>query len=919
MSARRVPPGRDDPAWLAWARAQRASEAGDVAVALRWLERARRLLPGDDLVGLTLGSVRLAAGDPEGAASLLRPLAERGIGAQAWAALAAAEISCGAVDRAAQAVAAALRQGIVTPELAALATRVTTLAGLPGWCGIGPGWHLRVVGSPPRSILLDGEAIGAAEAIERGETIVVGGADGAWLGSPLPIGRLRAAQGFVAEIAGGLQGWAWYPADPERALRLTLDGALGGPGGTCSVVPEVIADGVEGVSPLARPWRISVDAVTSSALGNPVAVFGPDGRHLLGSPVWIGIVPAAQCLEAPLVDLRMRAVDIVMPVYGAAAETLAGLRAVLASVPADSVVHVVDDASPDVALGAGLDRLAAEGLIRLHRHAATVGFPGAANTGMRAAVGRDVVLLNSDTVVPAGWLERMRAAAYSGEAVGTATPLSGDGTIVTYGDGASGLDAVAAVANGGMVAPLPVGVGFCLFIRRDCLDQVGALREDLFAQGYGEESDFCLRASACGWRHVAALDVFVEHLGGRSFGAGRADLRRRNQAILERHHPGYAALVAAHEAADPLFAARRRMDAVRWAAERQAAAVVLMSHGAGGGVDEMVAARGAALRAEGVRPVVLVPAEGGCRVEGYDDLRFLVPEEVPALAALLRGDGVRHVEVHHLLGHDHGVMAVAGLLGAPVETWLHDAAAFCPRIALIGPERRYCGEPEVAACVACVAAAGSNLTEEIGVAALVARSAADLMGSRRVVVPSGDMARRVRRHFPAVWAEVLPWEDDRRWPAVEAMVKAGVTRVCVVGAIGVEKGYDVLLGCVADARRRGLALEFVVCGTTADDERLMAAGPVFVTGRYAPEEAVGLIRAQRASVAFIPSIWPETWCFALSRAWGAGLAAIAFDLGAPAERIRATGRGWLLPLGLPVERVNDSLLRLASAPAGLQP
>lgn len=858
--------------------------------------------------------MRLAAGDPDGAVALLRPIAERGNGAAAWVALAAAEVAGGNVDRAVRAVGTALRSGVVTPELAGLADRVSTMAGLPGWCGIDAGWRLRVVSRSAYTALLDGAAFDASEAIERGETIEVSGADGVLLGSGLPIGSLRGVQGFVEAMNGGLRGWAWHPADPQRAPRLMLQGS----GGMCSLVAGPAVDGIEGLSPLARPREIRVGAALIATLGESVAVLDAEGRHLLGSPVWSGVRLSPAREEAARVDLQGRAVDVVMPVFGAAVETMAGLRAVLASIPAGSVVHVVDDASPDAGLRAALDGLAGEGLIRLHRLGARVGFPGAANAGIRAAAGRDVVLLNSDTVVPPGWLERLRAAAYSGEVVGTATPLSGDGTIVSYGDGASGLDVVAAAANAGTVAPVPVGVGFCLFIRRDCLDQVGLLQEDLFAQGYGEESDFCLRARACGWRHVAALDVFVEHLGGRSFGAGRSDLRRRNQAILERRHPGYAALVAAHVMADPLFAARRRMDAVRWAAGRRETAAVLVSHGAGGGVDELVAMRAAALRAAGSRPVVLVPAPGGCRVEGFDDLRFAVPDEVPALAALLRGDGVRHVEVHHLLGHEHRVLTLAGLLGVPIETWLHDAAAFCPRIALIGPAQRYCGEPPVAGCVACVAAAGSNLQEAIGVEALVTRSAADLAASRRVVVPSVDMARRVRRHFPAVRPEVVPPEDDEGWPAAE--VRAGdVALVCVVGAIGVEKGYDVLLECAADARRRGLALEFVVCGTTADDERLMATGPVFVTGRYSPEDAVKLIRAQGAAVAFIPSIWPETWCFALSRAWGAGLKAVAFDLGAPAERIRRTGRGWLLPLGLPVERVNDALVRLASATAALQP
>ena len=203
--------------------------------------------------------------------------------------------------------------------------------------------------------------------------------------------------------------------------------------------------------------------------------------------------------------------------------------------------------------------------------------------------------------------------------------------------------------------------------------------------------------------------------------------------------------------------------------------------------------------------------------------------------------------------------------------------------------------------------------------ALVARSAVDLAESRRVVVPSVDWARRMRRQFPGVRTEIVPWEDDRALPPLEFGRAGDVARICVVGAIGVEKGYDVLLACAADARGRGLPLEFVVCGCTEDDERLMAAGPVFVTGRYAADAAVNLIRAEAATLAFIPSIWPETWCFALTRAWQAGLAAVAFDLGAQAERIRQTGRGHVLPLGLPASRVNDALLQLASARMGLQP
>jgi GT2 family glycosyltransferase len=94
--------------------------------------------------------------------------------------------------------------------------------------------------------------------------------------------------------------------------------------------------------------------------------------------------------------------------------------------------------------------------------------------------------------------------------------------------------------NGGTVVDIPVGVGFCMYMRRDCLDAVGLLRADVFAQGYGEENDFCLRARHLGWRHVAAPGVFVAHVGGQSFGTAARHLQARNSSLLERMHPGYA-------------------------------------------------------------------------------------------------------------------------------------------------------------------------------------------------------------------------------------------------------------------------------------------------------------------------------------------------------------------------------------------
>ena len=911
----------------AWDRAQRERDAGELDAACRWLERAHRLVPDDPLVRLTFGAVLLEAGAAERALPLLDGVArETGI-ADAWIALASCQLALEAEEPCIEALERALRSRVPDPALASLAGRVVRRFRRPGWCGLDGDGRVHSGPGRPTRIVLDGVTVRGSKlpaSWRSAQTLEVSGARGPFIGSPLPVRRLTALAGCVAAERGGIDGWAWHPADPDRDPRIIVRGARF----AAMLTASDPADGIDGLPPLSRPRGFSLSAEQVEAMGAPIAVTDADGRPLLGSPldpnlerrgspafapIWADLVGSARPVES-----AAREVDVVVPVHGGGAETLACLDSVLASVPASTVVHVVDDASPDAALHDALRALHAAGRIRLLRHAENRGFPAAANAGLRAAEGRDAVLLNSDTLVPPGWLERLRRAAYSGPAIGSATPLSNEATIVSYPDPAGGnavpdrADQIAQRANAGLTAELPVGVGFCLYLRRDCLDQVGLLREDLFAQGYGEENDLCLRARHAGWRHVAALDVFVAHVGGRSFGAGRAQLRRRNAAILNRHHPGYDALIAAHIAADPLFEARRRMDALRWVEARwDAGAVLLVTHAEGGGVAELVASRCAALRAQGMRPVVLRPAKGGCQIDGFPNLRFALPSELADFAALLRPDRPTHIEVHHLLGHEHALLDLARLLDLPVDIWVHDYAAFCPRIALVGGERRYCGEPDVEGCAACVADFGSKLCETIAVPDLLARSAREFAASRRVVAPTQDAAQRLRRHFPGLAPEIVPWEDDGALLPPDDIVHNARLRICVVGAIGAEKGYDVLLACVRDARRRSLPLDFVVVGRTEDDERLLAAGPVFVTGPYKPDEAVPLIRAQRADLAFFPSVWPEVWCFALSRAWQAGLRVVAFDLGAQAERIRATGRGALLPLGLPPAAVNDALLRLA--------
>mgnify|MGYP001807094545 CR=1 FL=1 len=277
-------------------------------------------------------------------------------------------------------------------------------------------------------------------------------------------------------------------------------------------------------------------------------------------------------LERGRPDGTRATVDVVVPVHGGRPLTLQAIASVLEATTCEAYeLVVVDDASPDPLLRGELETLAGAGLITLLANERNIGFVGSANRGMGLHPARDVFLLNSDARVYGNWLDRLMAALRT-PSTATATPLSNAATILSYPatlcenrllpENVAEWDCLCADIESPVVE-IPTAVGFCMAVRRACLDQIGAFDQDRFGRGYGEENDFCLRASAAGWRHVAAPGLFVWHRGGTSFGAKRDELVAAAQATIEALHPGYAARVGRFIRQDPLAPARRALDIAR--------------------------------------------------------------------------------------------------------------------------------------------------------------------------------------------------------------------------------------------------------------------------------------------------------------------------------------------------------------------
>jgi GT2 family glycosyltransferase len=250
----------------------------------------------------------------------------------------------------------------------------------------------------------------------------------------------------------------------------------------------------------------------------------------------------------------MPEVSIIIVSYNARPDLERCLESLHAAPPeAAHEIIVVDNGSTDGSLAVAR-RWANVHVIEVRSNA---GFARANNIGIRASSGDALLLLNSDTVVPARAVDRLLAELERDPDVAVVGPRLVDGNghaELSFGRMISPLNEIRQkrLARGGAVDALtrrrqhPDWVsGACLLVRRADAAAVGGLDERFFM--YTEDVDFCAAIRARGRRVLFTPDVEVTHLRGRSAAsapaATQAAYRRSQVAFYEKHHPGWAPLL----------------------------------------------------------------------------------------------------------------------------------------------------------------------------------------------------------------------------------------------------------------------------------------------------------------------------------------------------------------------------------------
>ena len=514
---------------------------------------------------------------------------------------------------------------------------------------------------------------------------------------------------------------------------------------------------------------------------------------------------------------------------------------------------------------------------------------------------RDVVLVAAGAEVHGDWLDRLAFHAH-GDAIGAVGTFSNTGNAAAYpraaaanalpdGETAASLDALFARVNAGRSVDVDAVDGPCRYVTRAALTAIAGAPIGVAGDDVAVVRDWTRRATSAGFRTLIAGDVFVA--------------QKPPPAIRDTSLASLAA------GAVPLA---RRVDIARLAASPRPA-VVFVSHAWGGGIRRYMDDLAALMR--GRADVLYLEPGSGDTVKLHwprDGEAFAawfrLPDEMTALAGMLRAIGVARLHFHHVHGMPQSILELPCAARLAYDCTLHDYFAICPQYHLADEHGRYCGEPDRAGCASCLVHRRAQWPLDIE--AWRARFGEFLAAAARVIAPSHDVEARMHRYFPELPIVV--------WPHPEPAGKRAppIVRVVTLGGLSPEKGLHVVADCAKDAQLRGLPLAFRVLGATAQPIAQSPDVPLTIHGSYDEAGLPALLAAERGDVLFFPAQVPETYSYTLSVALATDTPIVASAIGAFPERLAGRARVRMLPFDAPASVWNDALIDVAREAAGFR-
>jgi GT2 family glycosyltransferase/glycosyltransferase involved in cell wall biosynthesis len=595
------------------------------------------------------------------------------------------------------------------------------------------------------------------------------------------------------------------------------------------------------------------------------------------------------------------AVSVIIPVYTGYDVVFSCIESVLLSRTSNLLgfsIVVIYDCSGELAVEDYLHKLEKSGDIILLVNSDNLGFVKSVNKGFFHAGKDNCIILNSDTMVYGNWVDRFSAIAALDKTIGTITPFTNNGEICSFPKicvdnaiplvtCASKIDEAFSKNSLDDLIDLPTGVGFCMYVNRKALIEVGCFDEVAFGRGYGEENDLCLRFINKGYRNVLAPNIFVFHSGGESFGDEKKDLIKKATAIIQNRYPLYAAQVAKFIAEDT--PRKYRFSAlISLFSLSSNPAVLMISHGMGGGteqyIEEIVDEFSHTINFFKMSPLnresILIEFPSWCDVK---PLVFNMVDDYEVLKELFVFLKIGTAHVSHIKGYEKFVMSFLLDMAIPHILTIHDYYLISGNPTLTGDNGLYA--PHIADSIVSRADDIKKNVDFCSVNDWLSIADFYINHAKNIIFPSTRICDVFSRVYPSIRSVIAGHLDSEKFGQYPDVIvnqdkDCAHLKVAVLGAVSKEKGADLLDEVAKLSEKKGLAIKFFLVGYA-----YRPLSPcIITTGPYQRTMLKAMLVDLNPHLVWFPSLCAESYSYTLSSAFESGLPVMVPRIGAQYER-----------------------------------
>lgn len=541
------------------------------------------------------------------------------------------------------------------------------------------------------------------------------------------------------------------------------------------------------------------------------------------------------------------------------------------------------------------------------------GFVKSVNHGLSVSKNH-VALVNTDTELPQGWLERLMYPILHLEKIASSTPYTNSATIFSFpnmcynnaiyrGKSVEVIDSYFRKVKPRYIE-VPTGVGFCMGMNKDAIQEIGILDYETFDRGFAEENDWCQRAIKKGYRNVQVENLFIYHKHGGSFHSEEKErLIQNHLAKLNDRYPGYDYQIIRYIQKDPNKKLRQLQQMVIDTHETKS--ILYFDHSLGGGATSYLnTKKDEALKEPCCVSVVRYNLENGNYRFLFDNGELEMEYEFQEFSGILEIGRMLHfdeiyinelVTYPNLWDAQETILALKQQQSGQLIMLFHDFFAICPTINLLDTRRKYCGMPDVEKCEQCYLQKGFDTQYTCrSRGEWVKRWKRFLEQCTEVRSFSQDTCKRMKKEFgDGLTYTVVPHRVDYVFPIHKECKATDTLNIGLLGVLAIHKGSEFVKALLKeiDSRKLNIKIKLIGCTEGVDFKNIANFEQ---TGKYHVSQLPQLIYTEDIDIFLIASVWPETFSYTAEEIIKMGMPVAAFNLGAPAERIRGYEKGLLL-------------------------